>query len=130
MQTDHATSIRSDPTTGAVKAGALLALTFNVSQIAGGDCTPLAGATVDVWHCDALGIYSDVSDSGFNTKGQKFLRGYQVTDANGTVTFTTICDVPDRAGFVDDWRRTVGRSTSGRAVSGPQYSAASIAHTQ
>jgi protocatechuate 3,4-dioxygenase beta subunit len=53
-------------------------------------CTPLSGVTVDVWHCDALGVYSDASDPGFNTKGQKFLRGYQVTDANGAAQFTTI----------------------------------------
>jgi protocatechuate 3,4-dioxygenase beta subunit len=82
--------IRSDPSDGSVKEGLPLELAFLVSQIGGGACTPLAGATVDIWHCDALGIYSDVSDPGFNTKGQKFLRGYQVTDANGIARFTTI----------------------------------------
>lgn len=82
--------IRSDPGTGTVKDGALLTLTFNVSQIAGSGCTALPGAKVEVWHCDAAGSYSDVSDPGFSTKGQRFLRGYQVTDANGSVTFTTI----------------------------------------
>jgi len=82
--------IRSDPNTGAVKDGTPLVLTFNVSQVASSGCTPLAGATVDVWHCDAAGIYSDVSDPSFNTKGQQFLRGSQVTDANGVATFTTI----------------------------------------
>jgi protocatechuate 3,4-dioxygenase beta subunit len=35
-------------------------------------------------------VYSDVSDPGFNTRGKKFLRGYQVTDANGIAQFTTI----------------------------------------
>ena len=82
--------IRVDPTDGAVKPGASLQLTVRVSQITPGSCTPLAGALVDVWHCDALGIYSDVSDMGFNTLGKKFLRGYQVTDSNGAVQFTTI----------------------------------------
>jgi protocatechuate 3,4-dioxygenase beta subunit len=82
--------IRSDPATGVVKEGALLELTFNVSQISEAGCTPLEGAKVEVWHCDAAGIYSDVSDPGFNTQGQKFLRGYQVTDANGQATFLTI----------------------------------------
>ena len=48
-----------------------------------------ADAIVDIWHCDALGVYSDVTDPGFSTVGKKFLRGYQVTDANGTVQFTT-----------------------------------------
>ena len=53
---------------------------------------PLANALVDVWQCDAEGQYSGVNDNmiGFNTVGQKFLRGYQVTDANGVARFTTI----------------------------------------
>ena len=44
---------------------------------------PLAGATVDVWQCDAQGVYSGADDPGFNTAGQKFLRGVQTTDAKG-----------------------------------------------
>jgi protocatechuate 3,4-dioxygenase beta subunit len=82
--------IRSDPSDGSVKSGALLALTFTVSRLASNTCSALEGAIVDVWHCDALGVYSDVSDAGFNTVGKKFLRGYQVTDANGMAKFTTI----------------------------------------
>jgi len=82
--------IRSDPTTGAVKDGALLALTFRVSEVTSNGCTPLEGAKVEIWHCDAAGVYSDVSDPGFDTSGQKFLRGYQVTDVNGQATFITI----------------------------------------
>ena len=82
--------IRANPIDGAVKPGVLLQLTVRVSQITSGSCTPLAGAFVDVWHCDALGIYSDVSDMGFNAIGSKFLRGYQVTDSTGSVQFTTI----------------------------------------
>jgi len=82
--------IRSDPANGAVKAGVPLLLAINVSRIAGGACSPIAGAQVDLWHCDGLGVYSDVTDPGFSTVGQKFLRGYQVTDAAGTARFTTI----------------------------------------
>jgi protocatechuate 3,4-dioxygenase beta subunit len=82
--------IRSDPSSGEVQEGALLALTFRVSQVGDGGCAPLEGAWVDVWHCNALGVYSDVSDPGFDTSGQQFLRGYQVTDANGVAAFTTI----------------------------------------
>jgi protocatechuate 3,4-dioxygenase beta subunit len=83
--------IRSDPTDGTAKEGALLALTLNVSSIAKGACTPLAGAIVDVWQCDAAGVYSDAEDPRyFNTVGKKFLRGHQITDRNGAVTFTTI----------------------------------------
>ena len=82
--------IRTEPSTGAVKPGIQLALTFNVSRVASSGCTALANAQVDVWHCDAAGVYSDASDPSFNTKGQKFLRGYQLTDANGRAGFTTI----------------------------------------
>ena len=82
--------IRSDPTNGTVKPGAPLTLTFLVSRVSGSSCAALSGATVDIWHCDALGVYSDASDASFNTKGQKFLRGYQTTDASGKAQFTTI----------------------------------------
>jgi protocatechuate 3,4-dioxygenase beta subunit len=84
--------IRVEPSSKAVKPGAPLALTFNVRQIANGQCTPLRDAMVDVWHCDAAGQYSGFNDNmvGFNTVGQKFLRGYQVTDAAGVARFTTI----------------------------------------
>jgi protocatechuate 3,4-dioxygenase beta subunit len=82
--------IRSDPATGVVKAGVPLQLAFNVSRVTGGGCSPLAGAQVDLWHCDALGVYSDVRDPGFDTVGQQFLRGYQVTDAAGAARFTTV----------------------------------------
>ena len=81
--------IRSDPSDGSVRQGALLALTFRVSQLTNA-CAPLGGASVDVWHCDAAGIYSDVNDPGFSTVGKKFLRGYQVTDSSGVAKFTTI----------------------------------------
>ena len=85
--------IRSDPSTGAVKAGVPLKLKINLFRTSdGGACTPLAGALVDIWHCDALGAYSNVSAGGGNpnTLGQEFLRGYQVTDADGLARFTTI----------------------------------------
>jgi protocatechuate 3,4-dioxygenase beta subunit len=85
--------IRSDPLDGSVKQGVLLRLMFHVYRIEGSSCTPLPGAFVDVWQCDALGMYSDVLDwigSFENTRGKKFLRGYQVTDASGKAEFMTI----------------------------------------
>src|SRR5687767_9142353 len=83
--------VRSDPATGTVKAGAPLDLALSIAQVtAAGACAPLAGALVDIWQCDAMGAYSDARDQSFNTTGQKFLRGYQVTDADGRVRFTTI----------------------------------------
>lgn len=82
--------IRVNTADGAVKAGVPLQLTLRVLQVSRRGCAPLAGAMVDIWHCDALGVYSDVVDRSFNTVGQDFLRGYQITDANGVVNFTTI----------------------------------------
>jgi protocatechuate 3,4-dioxygenase beta subunit len=82
--------IRSDPTRGLVKPGTPLALTLQLSRLNAGDCQPLAGTQVDIWHCDAQGIYSDVQDPEFNTIGQKFLRGYQITDVRGEVRFVTV----------------------------------------
>lgn len=82
--------IRSDPTDGRIRPGTPLALTLAISRLSAGDCLPLTGAQVDIWHCDALGVYSDVRDPGFNTIGQKFFRGYQITDARGEARFVTV----------------------------------------
>ncbi len=82
--------IRTDPSDATRVEGLPLELTFAVSRIAASGCTALAGAMIDVWHCDALGVYSDVEDPGFNTVGKKFLRGYQVADSNGVARFLTI----------------------------------------
>jgi protocatechuate 3,4-dioxygenase beta subunit len=82
--------LRVDPADKSIKAGVPLRLAFLVSRVAGGACEPLNGAMVDVWHCDANGVYSDVRDAGFDTRGKKFLRGYQATDAKGAAEFLTI----------------------------------------
>lgn len=81
--------IGADGAPGEVADGVPLALALRVFRI-GRDCEPLPGAVVDVWHCDALGRYSDVRDRTADTVGRSFLRGYQVTDANGEVRFRTI----------------------------------------
>jgi protocatechuate 3,4-dioxygenase beta subunit len=81
--------IRADPADGSVTAGLPLILELRVFRISNSACTPLAGAVVDIWHCEA-GVYSDAADWHFNTVGKKFLRGYQVADENGGVRFTTI----------------------------------------
>jgi len=84
--------IRSDPSDGAVSAGAPLRLGFSVSRVSNRACAPLAGALVDIWQCDASGVYSDVLDEDglFDSRGKKFLRGFRRTDANGRAEFTTI----------------------------------------
>jgi protocatechuate 3,4-dioxygenase beta subunit len=80
--------IRTDSNSGTASEGTALNLAFAVSRVSGSSCVPFEGAVVDVWHCDAGGAYSDIVQNG--TSGQNFLRGYQVTDANGNATFTTI----------------------------------------
>ena len=84
--------IRSNPSDSSVRPGVPLHLAFYVSRVSGSSCGPLGGVIVDVWHCDALGVYSDVRDmnAGFDTRGKKFLRGYQATGANGIAEFLTI----------------------------------------
>lgn len=51
-------------------------------------CRPIKGAAVDVWHCDAGGVYSGVAAQ--NTVGKRFLRGIQRTNAKGLAIFQTI----------------------------------------
>ena len=80
--------IRSDTSEGSVEEGIPLRLIIHVYDVDDGTCVPLRGAKVDLWHTDSQGVYSAVKDMG--TSEKNFLRGYQVTDSNGTVEFTTI----------------------------------------
>ena len=81
--------VRDDITEG--KEGVALEL---VLQVVDATCQPLAGARVDVWHCDASGNYSGYasqgSDATSDTSGETFLRGTQIADERGVVTFRTI----------------------------------------
>lgn len=82
--------IRANPADGSLRAGVPLALTLRIAALDGTGCMPLLGAIVDIWHCDAGGIYSDVVDGASDTPGSKFLRGYQIADTEGAVRFTTV----------------------------------------
>jgi protocatechuate 3,4-dioxygenase beta subunit len=99
--------VRKDTKTGKASAGVPLSLTFLVSKVGTGKCEPRGGVMVDIWHCDAGGLYSD--ESANNTVGQNFLRGYQMTDANGKASFTTIYPgwYPGRAVHIHFKLRTV-----------------------
>jgi protocatechuate 3,4-dioxygenase beta subunit len=73
--------VRSDITEG--RPGAPLRLRIGV--VDGDSCEPIGDAAVDVWHCDASGVYSGVQgDDG------TFLRGIQMTDSGGEAVFRTI----------------------------------------
>lgn len=75
--------IRSDIREG--KPGLPLTLTLTIVNTNHG-CTPIAGALVEIWQCDADGNYSQYGSD----RNQTYLRGLQVADAAGRVTFTTI----------------------------------------
>jgi len=64
-------------------------LTISVVNTNSG-CSPVTGANVEIWQCDAEGHYSQYSQPGYNGQSETFLRGIQTTDNNGRVTFTTI----------------------------------------
>jgi protocatechuate 3,4-dioxygenase beta subunit len=77
-----ADAIRSDITED--RDGTPLRLAIRVREA--GECTPLRNAVVDIWHCDAGGVYS-----GFESADdERFLRGPQVTDREGIAEFRTI----------------------------------------
>lgn len=59
-------------------------------------CTPVAGATVDVWHAKAEGVYSEFAAKSMCNPGEqaledkKFCRGVQTTDEEGIVHFSSV----------------------------------------
>lgn len=83
-----------------------------VLRVQKADCTPVQGAAIAIWSCDAQGFYSEYPDVPNNTPiytpvplgevpyeaphipeqdpSQHFMRGVQVTNANGEVAFRTI----------------------------------------
>jgi len=63
-------------------------LTLELSVVDVSSCRAVKGAAVDIWHCDAGGVYSETSVQG--TENRTFLRGIQRTDRKGVATFETI----------------------------------------
>ncbi|WP_378144557.1 intradiol ring-cleavage dioxygenase [Cnuibacter sp. UC19_7] len=78
--------IRSSLDGGATAAGVPMVLTLILTDMANGDA-PFEGVAVYVWHCDAQGRYSMYSEE---IEDETYLRGVQVADANGQVTFTSV----------------------------------------
>jgi protocatechuate 3,4-dioxygenase beta subunit len=57
------------------------------------NCEPLAGAMVDIWHCDKDGYYSEYGGSGIQSAdftAYHFLRGRQSTNIDGLAAFASI----------------------------------------
>lgn len=63
-------------------------LTLRLIVVNASTCKPIKGAAVDIWHCDAGGVYSAASAQ--DTEDLTFLRGIQRTDKNGLAIFKTI----------------------------------------
>jgi protocatechuate 3,4-dioxygenase beta subunit len=96
--------VRSDIRDG--RPGVPLDLAFRVVRQP--SCAPLAKAVVDLWQCDASGVYSGFAGARPGNGGQpsgrdgygdkqsaatdadRWLRGTQVTGSDGVVTFRTI----------------------------------------
>jgi protocatechuate 3,4-dioxygenase beta subunit len=78
------------------RPGLPLELVFTVEDAK--TCTPIKGADVEIWHCDAGGEYSGYEEGGVGAPGghatptdsKRYLRGHQKADANGRVRFLTI----------------------------------------
>jgi protocatechuate 3,4-dioxygenase beta subunit len=86
----HSGIVRGDitPSFGASTTraqGVSLQLQINVAAVGG--CRPLAGQAVYVWHCDRDGDYSMYAP---RIAQENYLRGVQVTDERGQVTFRSI----------------------------------------
>src|SRR5205809_557946 len=77
------------------KPGVPLQLILRVLE-ASTSCAPIPKAAVDVWQCDALGVYSGYEGAAIApghvepVDDKTFLRGTQLTDAAGAVRFRTI----------------------------------------
>jgi protocatechuate 3,4-dioxygenase beta subunit len=85
------TPIRQDVSEGEAGLPVRLAL-----KIVREDCSPVAGATVEIWHTHKKGVYSGLTPAlAFCTNGDEdapnhmWFRGVQQTDANGRVNFDT-----------------------------------------
>jgi len=77
------------PNVDGTEAQTGIPLTLTITVLDGEQgCAPYPGAQIDVWHCNASGVYSDEDAESTSTKS--WLRGYQITDASGKVTFQTI----------------------------------------
>ena len=61
---------------------------LEVTVVDSTSCRPLEDAAVDVWHCNAAGVYSD--ESSQSTVGQTWLRGVQFTDKHGLAVFHSV----------------------------------------
>jgi protocatechuate 3,4-dioxygenase beta subunit len=103
------------------RPGVPLALALTVVDADG--CEPIRDAAVDIWHCDALGVYSGEALEG--TEGETYLRGIQLTDRDGLAEFATVYpgQYPGRATHIHLKVHIGGRRGDGI------YSGGHVSHT-
>ncbi|KAK3381949.1 Intradiol ring-cleavage dioxygenase, partial [Podospora didyma] len=83
--------VRKDITEG--QAG--VPVTLDIQVIDMETCEPLSGAYLEIWHCNTTGVYSGVVAGGNGDQNpaninSTFLRGLQLTDADGVAQFETL----------------------------------------
>ncbi|PRY13474.1 intradiol ring-cleavage dioxygenase [Kineococcus rhizosphaerae] len=83
VRSDIRSSFGSSTTTA---EGVPMTLTLDVVDLAGGN-VPFEGVAVYVWHCDRDGEYSLYGDG---ITDENYLRGVQIADEDGAVTFTSV----------------------------------------
>jgi len=88
--------IRMNSSDGAIQAGLPLSIIITIVNV-NNNCALVPDVRVDLWHCNRNGFYSGYGNQsgGLNGTansylGENWLRGYQLTDSNGQVKFTTI----------------------------------------
>jgi protocatechuate 3,4-dioxygenase beta subunit len=98
-------------------------LVLRIKIINSSTCKVIKGAAVDIWHADAVGKYSDESSNA--TAGQTWLRGVQLTDANGLAEFRTVYPgyYQGRAPHIH------AKVHIGGSRSGSKYSGGRVSHT-
>jgi len=103
------------------RSGVPLALALSV--VDSDTCEPIRDAAVDIWHCDALGVYSGEPSEG--SEGETYLRGIQLTDGNGLAEFATIYpgQYPGRTTHIHVKVHIGGRRSDGT------YSGGHVSHT-
>lgn len=103
------------------RPGVPLALALTI--VDSNTCKPIRDAAIDVWHCDALGVYS--GEPSERSAGETFLRGTQLTDGNGLAKFETIYpgQYPGRTTHIHVKVHTGGRQGDGT------YSGGHVSHT-
>lgn len=98
-------------------------LALAVTVVDSRTCEPIRDAAVDIWHCDALGVYSGEPSEG--SEGETYLRGIQLTDGNGLAEFATVYpgQYPGRTTHIHVKVHTGGR------LSNAAYSGGHVSHT-